>query len=820
MAFSSPNPQPAVSPYASLVLSFFLFTFISSPAQEKSPSQLNQASKIHLQLDKYVYASGETIWFSAYELNSQQLQTGPTLQVELVLMDSVLVSVQYPLILSLTNGQINIPKNMESGWYQIRAFSSLPTSIPYLSHIYILGKKEQYKPAAPAPVDSLQISFFPEGGNLIIGKESVVAFKIANRFNRPQQLEGAIRDQEGNIISNCTPWHDGLGQFSITPKEKENYYGEWVIDGKTVRYPLPIARSTGTTLSVINHPEGFFFELNRQGEPVAQKKGWLVGTMNGDIVFKQSLAVTTDNIEGVLKTNQLQSGILNISVWNETQEKIAERNVFVNNQSNQNSLKVRTDTVSFLPRALNKWTLQLPDSLAGSLSISITDAKLDGGEYNTSSSIIAQTLLPYELQNQLDNPDWYFTATKDSAEIGLDLLMLTYKQRPTVTTTGMKQIKSDTVTHKSFITLSGKAFLRGTHHPVANSRLLVILTANQLRNQLLLTNTDEAGRFSIDSLVFFGAARLFFSEQRNKKFHRLIDVELDQTELEKLEINPEWTPHAPPTPVIKNASTNWLKTLEAINNQYEGITLEEVTVKARAKSPLEKLQEEYTSGAFQTEAFAERIIDLVNTDEALSQPNVLDYLRWRVPGLQVVDPNYSSRPPDPSQSSDMQNDPTKYRIFYRQMTSISSMGNPPMIVYLNEIETDADMLLTIPTSDIALIKIFSHFTAATGGGAGGVIAIYTKKPELLRENSGSAVTFKGYSPLHNFVNLNYSNITNTDNKVDNRITLYWQPTLFINKAQPQIPIRFYNNDRTRRFRIIVQGLTVEGNPIYFEKIIE
>ena len=276
-----------------------------------------------------------------------------------------------------------------------------------------------------------------------------------------------------------------------------------------------------------------------------------------------------------------------------------------------------------------------------------------------------------------------------------------------------------------------------------------------------------------------------------------------------------------PSP-LPQGDAAWLKKMEEFAREAEGVMLEGVTIKTRVKSPLEKLQEEYTRGAFETDAFVERIIDLVNTDEATTYPNIFEYLRFRVPGLQVVDPDYSKSPPDPSQSGgfDPRNDPTKYRIFYRQLPSASSMGNPPMAIYLNEVEVDADILLTVPASEIALVKLFSSFTAAQGGGPGGALAIYTKKPELLKASNGNAVTFTGYTPIQSYPELNYEKIPLLKDKPDGRVTLFWRSNLFLNGERGRLPIEFFNSDRTKRFRVVVEGLTPTGRPLFFEKILE
>ena len=56
-------------------------------------------------------------------------------------------------------------------------------------------------------------------------------------------------------------------------------------------------------------------------------------------------------------------------------------------------------------------------------------------------------------------------------------------------------------------------------------------------------------------------------------------------------------------------------------------------------------------------------------------------------------------------------------------------------------------------------------------------------------------------------------------KADNRITLDWRPDIFVNHINPRIPVTFYNNDRTKQFRVVVEGMTTDGKMIFIEKII-
>ena len=805
---------------ACTIIGWWIQSLQAQPVVSATP----QHGQIYLHLDRSVYARGETIWFNAYLRADEGLSVGSTLQAELWKEDSLCLRMQYPVALGVSSGQFTLSTKCATGWYTIKAFTEQAHLTPFQTYVYIVGK-ESPGPSTFTTKDSLQLLFYPEGGQLVVGIESHIAFKAMDQNGRPASVTGVIRNEQGIAITSFSTWHHGMGEFYLRPELGHTYYAEWNEKGITRRQSLTPAKVTGTVLSLIDHPEGFMFELTTNEKDPLQLRRWLLGTRGGKEVFRLPLSPKTTTVQGILKTKQLSSGVLQVSVVDSGGSAVVTRNIFVNNKEYRTTFSLFTDTLQTGKKEKNRWMLQWPDSLTGTLSIAITDADLDESPY-AHPSIVAYTLLTNELSDQVYRPNWYFTTTEDSASIGLDLLMMTSQghsgrvNKQSI----IGESNSEKNNKKGYITIQGQAFFRDTRQPLANAKLIVVLSAPRIRNNILFTETDQAGRFSIDSLLFFGPARFIFAEHRPQKKSRPIDIRLDATSLPPMVATSIWKqPSAPPLQApLQYGDAAWLQKMNELVREAEGITLEEVTIKTRIKSPLEKLQEEYTRGAFETDAFVERVIDLVNTDEATTYPNIFEYIRFRIPGLQVVDPDYSKSPPNPSQSGgfEMQNDPTKYRIFYRQLPSASGMGNPPMVIYLNEVEVDADVLLTIPTAEIALVKLFSSFAAAQGGGPGGALAIYTKKIELLKQNSGSAVTFTGYSGIQTFPEIRYDNSPELRNNFDGRITLFWRSALFLNGNQGRLPIEFYNSDRTKRFRVVVEGITPTGRPLFFEKILE
>jgi hypothetical protein len=129
-------------------------------------------------------------------------------------------------------------------------------------------------------------------------------------------------------------------------------------------------------------------------------------------------------------------------------------------------------------------------------------------------------------------------------------------------------------------------------------------------------------------------------------------------------------------------------------------TLESVEVLGKKKTPVEKFEEDRVTGMFRaSDAYA---FDGNSSDQFIGWQNIIEWVRGRVPGMRVGQPqngfNYD----------------------------IQWQGSATQF-FLNEMQVDAQTLATIPTADIAYVKVFRPpFYGAYLGGAGGAIAVYTK----------------------------------------------------------------------------------------------
>ena len=125
---------------------------------------------------------------------------------------------------------------------------------------------------------------------------------------------------------------------------------------------------------------------------------------------------------------------------------------------------------------------------------------------------------------------------------------------------------------------------------------------------------------------------------------------------------------------------------------------------------------------------------------------------------------------------------------------------------------------TIAVTDVDKIDIIRDVEMQVFGEdcSSGIVAIYSKnstyKSKVLAEANATEVWLPGYQAPTKFESPNYTEREAGD-VVDNRTTLYWNPTIKTNR-KGRAKISFYNSDQARNMQICVEGITQDGVPIF------
>ncbi|HWB91628.1 MAG TPA: hypothetical protein VG605_07240, partial [Puia sp.] len=237
----------------------------------------------------------------------------------------------------------------------------------------------------------------------------------------------------------------------------------------------------------------------------------------------------------------------------------------------------------------------------------------------------------------------------------------------------------------------------------------------------------------------------------------------------------------------------------------QAMLLQAVTVKGHARRPVDVLDEKYATGIFKREVGYQ--FDVKDDPLALHSTDIFAYLKQVVPGLEV---QYKDGYPV---------------VKWRQATPA---------FFVDEEGMQADLAGDIPITDIAYVKVF--YPPFLMGGVvnprAGAIAIYTRKGEDVKRIPTKGLSYKlvkGYAEERQFHSPDYSvepagqarysgDLTRqADFLPDVRPTLYWNPYVFVDRS---VRLQFYNNDVSRKLRIVVEGMNASGRLIHVEKIIE
>ncbi len=768
-----------------------------------------QQEKIHIHFDKSIYNKGETIWYKGYVMTGGDLSFySKNFYIDWFDEQGKLLShTTAPMFESSARGQFIIPEKYVGTFIHAKAYTNwmlnFDTAFLYNKDVMVNQPPALNNTKTKVEKAVVTVQFFPEAGDLIGGINQRIAFLATNQYNIPATIYGAIKNSKNVLIDSFATEHDGMGTLSFDVAANETYTATWLDQyGTSHITALPVTRPSAATVQVQPLTNKILFVIKRSANASDNFKTLnAIAHMNQHEVYKSriNLSVKTSGV-GEIPTKDLPTGILQLTLFDANWVPIAERVVFVNNNQYEFEPDVRMVEKSVKPRGKNRIDVYVRDSALANMSIAVTDADLLNDNSNT---IISQMLLAGDIKGYINNPAYYFSNNEDSVRQHLDLVMLTHGWRR-FNWVDIAQAKTPTVVNSKdtdYLQIKGSVFgFNKATGAVLPQYINLILQAKDSSKQFLFLPLSKAGTFLQKGITFYDTIKIYYQFNGDKKLTDRAEVRFNAglTQAPSKLFSGVAT-----SPLLWNLKTRDSLALERskffyaeklrLDKLLAAINLQEVTVTSRIKNPKDVLDEKYASGLFSGGDATQ--FDVANDPFALGSIDVFSYLQGRVAGLQI---NNSGG-----------------------QTSLSWRGGTPD-VFLNEIKTDVDQLKGISMSDVAYVKVFRPpFFGATGGGAGGAISVYTRKGGDVKYTPGQGLGFQtlaGYTPYKEFYSPNYS--VSQNSQPDVRTTLYWNPFVLTDKKNKTYRIEFYNNDISKKLRIILEGINGEGKLTRIEKVIQ
>ncbi|MDR0667990.1 MAG: TonB-dependent receptor plug domain-containing protein [Prevotellaceae bacterium] len=757
--------------------------------------------KIYVHTDKPAYSAGETIWFKIYLTDA--VVHYPSVHsrfvyLELIAPQQVIVRREKIRIApSESCGQLELPASLPAGNYVLRAYSGTLFGMDEDSffHRTIPLRSSAPEPAKAkttgAPLhDDYDLSFFPEGGNLIAGAACKVAFKALNADGLAATVQGRIVDHEGRLVApSFQSLHKGMGHFMLTPEPGKTYYA--LVENELrigKKYPLPAVPESAVAVAAQWTGDTLRVSVNRTTDVADADTLWLLIHSRGIAQYVAPWDFSRPCL--TLRKSDFPSGILQLLLLDKNGHPLSERLLFCHNDD-QAQVSLKTNREQLSAREQLVVDVELTDThnnpLTGHFSVAVTDNA--SVSIDTTSNILTYLLLTSDLRGHIENPAFYFARSNPVAAEALDNLMLTQGWRrydmPEIAKGHWKESPGFVESGQEITgTVNGLTRKKG----MANSKVRILSPENRFADE---TTTDENGRFAFTGLDFPNKTN-FILQAFSKKGDDRVDLQVDEDEFPPIE---SVAFHAPP---VRPPDSTGVAVANDPLQPLKMIRLQEVVITAKSPKPSGDFYSRMADNSFDSKKIEE--IDATCVHELLR----------RIPGVTIQDDKAVIR--------------GVKSIYGKPYAAIAIDG---VIVESFADENDYDKYMDfdldqINMMDIERVDVYKTGNTAIWGsrGGNGVVAFTTKKGRFnpsgmdrTRFNT-KIITPLGYLVPAEFYSPKYETAAQKSTGVpDRRATLLWQPNVAVGE-DGKASFDFYASDSISGYSIVIEGITNSGEIIY------
>ena len=762
--------------------------------------------KIHIHFDKSIYNKEETIWYKIYLLSGTEL-SGLSKNIYVEWYDTsgyMIKQTVAPLFQSTAKGSFDIPANYTGPFIHIKAYTRwMLNDDAAFSYERDLTINAPIIPSNHTPVVfKTNVETFPEGGFLVTGLTTRVAFKATNQFGIPVKIKGLLVTGKNKVLDTLKVKHDGMGSFSLTAYPEESYLLKWTDEnGKTGTTAIPVGKPEGARLTIKTTNDKALVQVERTKNAGDDfKKMKLLIHMNQNLFYTVSLNASEKTLlNAEVPIDELPTGILQFSLFNSDWIPVAERIIFINNRLHEFNAKLTPQLVNLERRGKNVFDISVSDTAFTNMSVSVTDASIVTPDANT---IYSDLVLSDAIKGKIYHPGYYLTSDADSITANLDLVMLTNGWRRF----DWDKIKAEVVPERKYpketdmLSIKGKVFGMKSISTTIPLVLNLIIAGKDSSKNFAFIPVEKDGSFEQKGTFFYDTARIFYSFNGNAKLTDITQVQFENGLLKQtrktIQYPATYRPVTWSDSLAKIKMNYFLDQQEQLKRRMASTTLQEVIVKSRVKSKAQLTEEKYATGLFSGgDGYT---FDLMDDPAAMSSLDILTFLQGKVAGLTISGSGAQA--------------------------TIGWRGSTPD-VFLNEMQSSLDLVQSVSVKDIALVKVFRPpFFGSMGGGSGGAIAIYTKKGGDGNKASPNSKGLEntilgGYSKFKEFYQPQYDTPGETF-ETDIRSTLYWNPYIITTKKNPRVRIQFYNNDISKKLQIVLEGINGDGKMTRVVKLLE
>lgn len=401
--------------------------------------------KVYLHLDNTGYFRGETIWFKAYAVRSDdnsRTDISKVLYVELLNpFGEVMATRKLNISDGQASGSIRLDSILIGGFYEIRAYtrymlnwgtSGMFTRVVPIYDIRHDGRvadateevhhRKRYperRKLAEKVTANGRVRFYPEGGHLIKGLRCRVAFEVTGHNGEGVDASGTLKMPDGSTLPISTQ-REGRGMFIYTPSDIPASIEVGDSAGRQYGGALPVAESSGCTM-LVNTEDSSDIGISILRTPDIDDTIGFVVINGGSIVAFDVIRFDGQGKEIRINRADMPEGVSQIALLTAGGDILTERMVFVFPDSMANAIDVTNGGEAITP--YSKICLDITAPPMSNMSVSVRDHGSDiNGAYGNAATWL---LLASELKGYIRNPEYYLESDDATHRHAADLLMMT-----------------------------------------------------------------------------------------------------------------------------------------------------------------------------------------------------------------------------------------------------------------------------------------------------------------------------------------------------------------------------------------------------------
>ena len=270
----------------------------------------------------------------------------------------------------------------------------------------------------------IRFSMFPEGGNIVSGVESKIAFKTVNDAGEPVHVKGILYSNGDSLLS-FESLHAGMGSFCFIPDSNKNYSIKLFEPSIDSVFLLPEIKKGGLSMELTDrNKDVLIFKIAQDSSSIKQRI-YLRLQMRG-LVYSAGTGIVKNKLLIKIPLDAIPQGIAEVTLFNKDLYPVAERLVYVN-MDKKLYVDAKLSEKTYNTRDQATLRIKVTDSegnpVSAHLGVSVFDRLYNIP--NDPETIITHTYLSGQIKGKIYDPGYYFDMKNTDREEALDLLLLT-----------------------------------------------------------------------------------------------------------------------------------------------------------------------------------------------------------------------------------------------------------------------------------------------------------------------------------------------------------------------------------------------------------